>query len=172
MTVTVSNNVTMADLLKSISCPDGPCVVKIVSVTHNSSTTYCSGTGCRRLLQQTSGLVTVEIIILSPQPASPVLNSTVVRPVSVVATNSNLVTDASVLLNATQLTAFIKVEQHKDDAPVPYLLIGGVCAACVVIMCLVFVAIYNAKDEGPKYTPVDTDDPARFRLSDGRLKNV
>lgn len=172
MTVTLAQNVTLADLLKSISCPDGPCTVKIVSVTQNRSTTYCSETGCGRRLLQDGDLMTVEIVVLSPQPQSPVINSTIVTPISITTTGSYLVTDENVLRNATLLRTFIKKERSKDEAPVPYVLIVSVCAACFIVVCLVAACIANAipKSETPTHSTVTTGE--QFDWKSVRLKDV
>jgi hypothetical protein len=101
MTVTLPPNVTLAELLKAVSCPNGPCTVQVVSVKRDD------GGVRRRLLQSSGGTVTYEIVVLSAQPVTPVVNSTVVQPVSVVTTDSFRVGDPSILLNATQVAAFI-----------------------------------------------------------------
>jgi hypothetical protein len=174
MTVTLARNVTLADLLKSISCPDGPCTVKLVSVTQANSTTLCSGSACRRRLQQAGGdeVMTVELIVLSPQPLIPVVNSSLVSVVSVATTGSFLVEDTSILSNMTRLTLFIKSERHKDDGPTPVLYVIVGFAACVAIVCL--ARCCPSCRARRKYEPVPSNAamPEPFDWTGVRLKHV
>ena len=154
MTVTIPRNVSLADLLKSVRC-NHQCTIQIAS-------TVCEGRACRRLMD--SGLMTVEIVVLSPQPLVPAIEGGTVRPVSVATTPSYFVNDAAILGSVAQLTSFIKIEKDRDDAPLPLLVIGVAAGVCLVLLVLVIIAIAGA--ERP---PVDATVRAQFNWDGIRI---
>jgi hypothetical protein len=159
MTVTLPSNVTLAELLKAISCPDGPCTVQVVSVKRED------GGARRRLHQQqpSGGTVTYELVILSAQPVTPVVNSTAVSPVSVTTTDSFRVGDTSILANATLVAEFIKSDSHIFDTIATQwntsmgIVVGlfVACIAVVVLLCVCVCCVCCGRRErrSPEQTP-------------------
>jgi hypothetical protein len=173
MTVTVPPNVTLAELLKAVSCPNGPCTVQVVSVKRDD------GGARRRLLQSSGGTVTYEIVVLSAQPVTPVVNSTAVNPVSVVTTDSIRVGDQSILSNATQVAAFIKADGTVFNTIAAQLktsfdVVVGIFTACIVVVLglCVFACCCCCRQKPPSRAYQTAEMPKSFDWSGVRLKHV
>jgi hypothetical protein len=181
MTVTVPPNVTLAELLQAVSCPNGPCTVQVVSVKRDD------GGAQRRLLQSSGGTVTYEIVVLSAQPVTPVVNSTAVHPVSVVTTDSFRVGDPSILLNATQVAAFIsnatqastKADIHIFNSiaaqfKTSFDVVVGIFSVCIVVVLglCVFACCCCCRQKLPSKVYQTAEMPKSFDWSGVRLKHV
>jgi hypothetical protein len=162
MTVTLADDVALADLLRSISCPD-QCTVQIVSVMRDCK-------GCRRLL---ASLMTVEVVILSAQPLSPTLND--IQPVSVITTASHLVTDVGVLGDASKLGIYVKEsEQRHHTEPrmseAMVWLVSLVCGMLLAVLIVCFVCRLPRKAEPVAEAVVNKN--SRFIFDSIRIKTV
>ena len=147
MTLTLPSHISLEDVIKAISCPQQTCEIKIVSITLNSTTTYCVGTGCaqrRRLLAIDNTTMVLEIIIISQQPlqTQPVVSISI-QPVSVSTTGSYQVVDYAMLSNSVQLSSFIKAsdqtapsEDSQPWAAVVVLAIVGLILIATIVYAL------------------------------------
>ena len=158
MTLTLSSNMSIPDLIKSISCPQNQqCTFKLISV---KQTATCSG--CRRrLLQQSSGIV-VQVAIISPTPlqSSPVVSSSVQ---SVAITASHPVSDPTLLSNPVQLGLYVNVMEqnaNKSNDDFSWIAIGVAGGITLLIIILLIVAFSGSplNQQGKKKPPNDKSD--------------
>ena len=158
MTLTLSSNMSIPDLIKSISCPQNQqCIFKLISV---KQTATCSG--CRRrLLQQSSGIV-VQVAIISPTPlqSSPVVSSSVQ---SVAITASHPVSDPTLLSNPVQLGLYVNVMEqnaNKSNDDFSWIAIGVAGGITLLIIILLIVAFSGSplNQQGKKKPPNDKSD--------------
>ena len=116
MTLTLPSQISLQDVIKAISCPQQKCEIKIVSVTFNSTTTYCVGSGCvqRRLLVLENTTMVLEIVIITQEPLlnQPIVNISI-NPASVSTTASYQVVNSAMLSNTQQLSSFIKASSNQ-----------------------------------------------------------
>jgi len=147
MTLTLPSDISLEDVIKAISCPQQICEIKIVSITLNSTTTYCVGTGCaqkRRLLAIYNSTMVLEILIITQQPlqTQPTVNISVL-PVSVSTTGSYQVVDYAMLSNSVQLSSFIKESDQTapPEDPQPWAIVAGLTISGLIVIATVIYAL-------------------------------
>jgi len=169
MTLTLSSGISLADLLKAISCPQQACEIKLVSKTSNgTTTTFCVGSGCRRLLADAEQMV-IEVLIITREPLQnvPTVNTSIIEhPVAVDATASYRIVDPSILNNPVQLSALIRDDDSLKSSQGPQIwLVVLISIFACGLGAGVLVVMFMRRDRAPVLTQRFGYDWSRVRIN-------
>ena len=164
--LTLPSGVKLEDILRAISCPQQACEIKLVSKTFNSTTTtFCVGSGCRRLLAEQ---MVIEVLVLTKEPLQnvPVVNASIIEhPVAVDATATYRVVDQSILSDPVQLSALIRSSDTSTSAPAPQIWLVVLISVLVCgLGAGVLVVMFMRRDRTPVLTQRFGYDWSRVRI--------